>query len=414
MESFRKLFATVSAVIIAVFICANLILASAYKNDPASRPYRVEAERMAAEVQNGSLTEESLHNCKYITGVERLSKQNANSFYNSNSDYLIREINGGVYRFDYICRPENNFPAVVTNVCLTVAAIASVILLLVIREKIIKPFDRIREVPFELAKGNLSLPLKADKSRYFGRFLWGLDLLREKLEQQKSRELELQKQKNTLLLSLSHDIKTPLSIIGLYARALDRGLYADEIKTRQVAQGINNKCVEISDYVSRIVAASSDDFLNLDVTNGEFYLSQVIDPINAMYSDKLELLKIDFKLVNFPECILKGDSDRAVEVLQNIIENAVKYGGGSAIDISFGEEDECILISVTNGGCTLSENELPHIFDSFWRGSNVGSTAGSGLGLYICRQLMRKMNGEVFARIDGGTITLTAVFCKAQ
>lgn len=412
MKSFRKLFAAVSAVIVAVFICANLILTMANKDDLSGRPYRVEAGRIVAEVQNGSFTVASLDNYEYITGVERLSDENANSFYNPNSDYLIKEINGEFYRFDYVYRANNYLAAVVMNICLAAAALAVVILLLILREKIIKPFDRIREIPFELAKGNLSMPLRADKSDYFGKFLWGLDLLRERLEQQKSRELELQRQKKTLLLSLSHDIKNPLGIIELYAKALDKGLYSDEIRTKQTAQAINDKCIEINGYVNKIITASNDDFLNLEVINGEFYLSQLIGPINEMYSDKFELLKIDFAVEKFSECILKGDPDRAVEVLQNIIENAVKYGDGSRIGISFADEEECILISVTNGGCTLSETELPHIFDSFWRGSNVGSADGSGLGLYICRQLMRKMNGEVFARTDGGAITVTAVFCK--
>lgn len=413
MKSFRKLFAAVSAVIISVFVCANLILTAADKGDPASRPYRVEAERAAAKIQDGSFTKASLDNCRYITHVERLSDENSESFYDSNSDYLIKKINGEIYRFDYVHSANSSSVVMMMNICFAAAALVVIILLLVLWKKIIKPFERVSRMPFELAKGNLSMPLKADKNDCFGRFLWGLDLLRERLEEQKSRELELQKEKNTLLLSLSHDIKTPLSIIELYAKALDKGLYSDEAKTHRIAQAVNDKCFEINSYVNKIIKASNDDFLNLEVINGEFYLSQVAEPINGMYSDKLQLLKINFTLEKFPECILRGDPDRAVEVLQNIIENAVKYGDGSAIDISFAEEEECILISVTNGGCTLSENELPHIFDSFWRGSNVGSVGGSGLGLYICRQLMRRMNGEVFATVNGGTITLTAVFCKA-
>ena len=70
------------------------------------------------------------------------------------------------------------------------------------------------------------------------------------------------------------------------------------------------------------------------------------------------------------------------------------------------------MISVKNSGCTLSEPELPHIFDSFWRGSNADKIGGSGLGLYICRQLMHKMDGEIFAEADKGFMTVTAVFQK--
>ena len=59
------------------------------------------------------------------------------------------------------------------------------------------------------------------------------------------------------------------------------------------------------------------------------------------------------------------------------------------------------------------KDDFPHIFESFWRGSNAGNIGGNGLGLYICRQLMRKMNGEIFAKIDDDIITVTTVFARA-
>ena len=80
------------------------------------------------------------------------------------------------------------------------------------------------------------------------------------------------------------------------------------------------------------------------------------------------------------------------------------------ISISFAREENSQLISVANTGCTLSDVELPHIFDSFWRGSNTGSNPGSGLGLYICRRIMNRMGGEVFAEIKDGVMIVTAVF----
>ena len=67
-----------------------------------------------------------------------------------------------------------------------------------------------------------------------------------------------------------------------------------------------------------------------------------------------------------------------------------------------------------NSGCTLPDTDLPHIFESFWRGANAENLKGSGLGLYICRQLMHRMNGEVFAQIKGGDMCVTAVFGKTS
>ena len=233
------------------------------------------------------------------------------------------------------------------------------------------------------------------------------------MEQQKERELDLQREKKMLLLSLSHDIKTPLSAIKLYSKALSKGLYTSAEKQLEIAESINLKADEIEGYVSQIITASREDFLSLDVKMSEFYLSELVTKIKRYYTEKLSLIKTEFYVDSYKDCLISGDPDRSVEVIQNIIENAIKYGDGKSIDISFSEEDGCILIAVSNSGCSLPETDLPHIFDSFWRGSNAENEKGSGLGLYICRRLMHKMNGDIFAEIKAGFMCVTAVFGKS-
>ena len=403
MKSFIKLAVAVIAVLAVIFAGANIVLNNENKGGEG-RPYRVEAERIAAKIENGEPY--SLDDYRCITNVEIQEK----GFKEGDSDYLVKDIGGVLYRFDYSFRSGGSSAQRLFNVCFAVVSVFVIGLLILIYFKIIRPFEKISAYPAELAKGNLTAPLKDSKSKYFGRFLWGLDLLREKLENQKTAELALQKQNKTMVLSLSHDIKTPLGVIGLYAKALEKGLYKDEQKKKEVAAGITEKCEDIRGYVDGIVKASSEDFLNLEVNNGEFYLSALIGKIKAFYTEKLSLLKIGFEVDAFSDHLLSGDLERSVEVLQNIIENAVKYGDGRKIGVAFSREDDCQLIHIRNSGCTLSENELPHIFDSFWRGSNTGSNSGSGLGLYICRTLMRKMNGDIFADIQDEEMTVTTVF----
>lgn len=403
MKSFIKLAVAVIAVLAVIFTGANIILHNENKGGEG-RPYRVEAERIAARIENREPY--SLNDYSYIKNVEIQE----NGFQGGDSDYLVKEIGGKLYRFDYSYQADNTLAITSFNICFGVTAAFVLLLLLFLFIRIIRPFEKISAYPTELAKGNLTAPLKDSKSKYFGKFLWGLDLLREKLESQRSAELALQKQNKTMVLSLSHDIKTPLGVIELYAKALEKGLYKDEQKKKEVAVGITEKCEDIRGYVDGIVKTSSEDFLNLEVNNGEFYLSALIDKIKAFYTDKLSLLKIDFAVDAFSDHILSGDLERSIEVLQNIIENAVKYGDGKRIRIAFSREDDCQLIHIRNSGCTLSKNELPHIFDSFWRGSNTGSNSGSGLGLYICRTLMRKMNGDIFAEIQDEEMVVTTVF----
>ena len=407
MKAFNRIFSAVTVAIILLFTVVNMILA-ADKTD-GSRQYRVEISRLAREIEaNGSA---DISECVYVTNIERYGEK----FYSTDSDYVIYEINGELYRFDYSANGYSNkahFVGIV-NAVLGVIAILFIAVMLYIKYAILAPFERLSSLPYELSKGNLTMPVKETKNRFFGKFLWGIDILRENIEQQKQRELEMQKEKKTLLLSLSHDIKTPLSVIKLYSAALSKNLYSDTEKQQKVAESITEKVDEIEGYVSQIITASREDFLSLEVDMGEFYLSELIEKITGYYREKLALIKTDFIVGKYKNCLLSGDLNRSVEVLQNMIENALKYGDGRRVELIFPEDDECVQIAVTNGGCTLGKDDLPHIFESFWRGANAENIRGSGLGLYICRQLMRKMNGEIFAEIDNDIITVTAVFARA-
>lgn len=397
----------VSVLFAMIFIFANFIMLH-WNVSGNGRPHRVEVNRVALAIEQNGFQNVDLSQCEYVYCVEKCG----DDFYDSDSDYTIREIDGELYRFDYTAKTDMYSRRIIlaVNSILAVVMAAVFAILFYIRAKILRPFDKLTNVPLELSRGNLTIPVKENKSRFFGKFLWGIDLLRENMEQQKIREIALQKEKKTLLLSLSHDIKTPLSAIKLYAKALSKNLYSDVDRQLEIAEKINEKADEIENYVSQIIIASREDFLSFEVNNGEFYLADLIENISAFYSEKLSLLKTEFAVGEYRNRLLFGDLDRSVEVLQNLMENALKYGDGRRVELLFPDDDEGVLISVRNSGCTLEKSDLPHIFESFWRGANAENIRGSGLGLYICRQLMHKMNGEIFAEIDGTFITVTAVF----
>ena len=319
-------------------------------------------------------------------------------FGGNGGDYRILATDTHYYYVEYeVNTADNRRMVILFNVIVILSFVCILVFWFYIKNQIIKPFHCLSEVPFELSKGNLSVPLQENKDKLFGRFVWGMDLLRENLEENKMRELELQREKKMLLLSLSHDIKTPLSAIKLYAKALSRGLYKDEAKKLEIAGNIDEKVNEIEGYISDIVKASSEDFLHFEVTNGEFYVKDALEQIREYYEDKMQLNQIAFDMADYRNCLVYGDKDRFVEVLQNIIENAIKYGDGKRICLEMIREEEEYVIRVSNTGCQLEDKELPHIFDSFFRGSNVEKKPGSGLGLYICRELMHLMEGEITA-----------------
>lgn len=382
--------------------------------------YRVELNRVEIEIRdfekkNNYIPQdleqlEDFAGKKYesIIGIEAVKKEEIDKdkyeIFDSNKyNYDVMVTEKALYRIDYknIAFSTHKI-IVIVNAILVILFIVINILLVYTGHRILAPFEKFAELPYELSKGNLVVPLKESRDHYFGKFLWGMDLLRENLEENKKRELELQKEKKLLLLSLSHDIKTPLSAIKLYARALDRKLYRDEKKQHDIAVNIDSKVNEIEGFISEIVTASNDDFMDFEVTNTEIYVKNVIDYVDRYYTEKMNISQIDFTIEMCDNCLIKGDTDRLIEIMQNIIENAIKYGDGKKISLLAERLEDEYIIEVYNTGCTLSEKELPHIFDSFFRGTNVEKSPGSGLGLYICRKLIHLMGGEIFAEIKPG------------
>ena len=381
-------------------------------NDSDGRLYLVEARRVIKEIEeqkpeSSEIEAMSFNKYETIVGIREFIAGEA-----CDNDYLVEEIAGKLYRIEYAEERSSRLPLYI-NISLLGMMIVTMIVLVYVYHKVLKPFQDMSNLSYELAKGNLSMPVKEEKSKLFGRFLWGMDMLREKLEDTKEKELEFQKERKTLILSLSHDIKTPLSSIELYSKALSEELYDTQERKDEVLQGIARNVKEIKGYVDEIVTASREDFLNLEVSMGEYYLSEVMKVTESYYKDKLSVIHTEFQVDGISECLVKGDKNRMAEVLQNVMENAIKYGDGKRICISFEEEEECKLIHIENSGCKLKKEELPNLFDSFYRGSNSTGMKGSGLGLYICKTLMRKMEGEIFAGMNEDVFCVTIVVRKA-
>ena len=376
------------------------------KEDYADREYKVETGRAAIRIRSGDIPSPSEYHT--VTEIKPFDPEE-----NGNSDYMVAKAKDGtLYKIAYEI-PENKWRAIlILNISWGVMILVTILILIYIERTILKPFRDVSELPNELAKGNLSIPLKEEKNRYFGRFLWGMDMLRERLETEKADRLSLEQEKKTLILTMSHDIKTPLSAIKLYNRALSDHIYDSEEKQMEAYAGIEKNTRELEEYIDRIRDAAREDFLQIKVNDGEWYLSEVMEKTESLYREKAKEKRTEFVVEPYSDVLLKGDPERALEVLQNLLENAIKYGDGQLLRISFSDEEDCRLVTVENTGCTLPEREMLNIFDSFYRGSNSENVKGSGLGLYICRQLMRAMDGEVYAGVESGRFLVTAVFRK--
>ena len=421
-----KKYNTLILLCLCLYVCLALFLGIRIGRIEKSKDhaYRVEISRITQLVTNGTpLADISLDAYPHMEEVRWLSAEAAEQeaasvfFEAGNSmDMSIEPIYDkqslqGYLRFDYQ-RTYADVGTLMVWTQLSLAILAAVLLgvLLYLRKHLLKPFAQVQRLPQELARGHWKGIVKEEKSRYVHEFLLGIGQLKDTLDSSRKRQLELEKEKKKLLLSLSHDIKTPLNTIQLYARALEEHLYEDEEHRLQAARQIQEKGKDIERYVEEIMRQSREDILDIPVHNSEFYLQELIEKVQHAYMEPLRLRHMELDIRPYDNLLLKGDLERSFEVVENIIENALKYGDGRRLEISCYEEDYCQLIRIYNTGNTVSDTELHHIFESFFRASNSEGKQGNGLGLYICREIMRRMNGEIFAQKEAEGMAFILVF----
>ena len=401
MSAFKRLCILVVSIFLLLASALNIYLFR--QEGSLNGMYRIEAKRLADEIEETGSCDLSKY--PHLTGV---FSEADGELYVSDEHYLMIEVKGIPYRVEYaIDSGQHSILAI--NCVLGIVFLLTAGLLFYIWRHIISPFGKLNDVPQELARGNLAVPIPEEKSRFFGKFTWGVNLLRESIEGSRKKEIASQRDKKLLLLALSHDIKTPLSAIKLNAKALAKGLYKDEDKRREAAESINIRADEIESFVTQITKAASEDFMSFEVIQGEEFLSRIITRIEARYASQLAMTGTEFVIQKYDDCLLSCDADRLAECLQNLVENAIKYGDGRRIELSFDKMDGCELITVSNTGCTLETKELPQLFESFHRGSNSDKVQGNGLGLFICRRLMSLMDGEVYADIRDKRFYITLV-----
>jgi signal transduction histidine kinase len=271
-------------------------------------------------------------------------------------------------------------------VCFSAFTLVFTIFYYYLHKNIIRPFRNLEEFAKEVANGNLDFALKMNKNNIFGSFTQSFDLMREQLKAAKQKEYLVNQSKKELVASLSHDIKTPITSIKLTSELLL--VMTEDEKIKEKLGIINQKAVQINLLVTDLFHAALEDLEELKVNPIEIY-STVLESIirEADCNGRITLSAI-------PECIIYADPIRLNQVITNILYNSYKYAD-TPIDISADIKDGFLEIKIQDYGKGVDDNDLPLLFNKFYRGKNAAALSGSGLGLYICKKLLDQMDGEI-------------------
>lgn len=268
-----------------------------------------------------------------------------------------------------------------------------------IDRSIFRPFRKLQAFARHVAEGKLDMPLEMEKGNGFGAFAESFDLMREELTKARENERKANQSKKELVASLSHDIKTPIaSIMAISEVMFVKSAIEDDKRQLEV---INAKVEQINTLITNIFNATLEELQELSVTVTE-QSSVVLGDIikNADYNHLATISSI-------PECIILVDILRLLQVVDNVISNSYKYAGTS-IGVMTSIKGSFLEIEFKDYGHGVPPDEIPLLFNKFYRAKNAVGKSGTGLGLYICKYLMNKMTGDINCRNmdDGFVVTL--------
>lgn len=261
--------------------------------------------------------------------------------------------------------------------------------------RILRPFRRLKDYASELSKGNFDSPLKAERGNFFGDFTWAFDNLRRELMRARAAEKEAIQNNKTVIAALSHDIKTPVSSIRAYAEAFEANMDKGAEKREKYLRVLLEKCDEVSKLTNDLFLHSISEMDQLKVSCEKLELTGFIkNKVKNLFVDEKE---ISIKMPdNIKEIFVKADSRRLLQIFENLKNNAEKYAE-TPVEIVVEPDTTASVVRIhfRDFGPGISDEEIPFITNKFYRGKNAGNEKGSGLGLYIVRELTEKMGGHV-------------------
>jgi len=264
-----------------------------------------------------------------------------------------------------------------------------------------RPLRELNAIAAEMGQLNFSLHYDGRRRDEIGQLGSTLNLLMKRLENtitqlkgELSKEKTLEKMRTRFTAQVSHELQTPLSVIKGYAEALTDNLYEGE-EASEVYLILVDEAEKISNMVDDLLNLSQIEAGTYVLNKQKFSLSTMLSKLYTRYRALTGGKRIHMHM-DLPENLQYfGDEMRLEQAVSNVLTNAIKHTPDNGdILITLSKDKENILISIENDGEPISEEDLPHIFESYYRGKTA--VRGTGLGLAITHHIIS---------LHGGTIT---------
>ncbi len=228
-----------------------------------------------------------------------------------------------------------------------------------------------------------------------------VDLARQVLKEQ-----EAVRARDELVAVVSHDLRSPLTIIVMQCGMMQRLLAGD---TGQSSKRIDSAIETLQRATSRMTNLLEDLLDTAKIEAGRYSISPQVLEVSQIFEDNYSLLaplalnkQIDLRFATEPDLLIMADPERLFQVLSNLVSNAIKFTPKEgSVAISAARDGAFVRVSIKDSGRGILPEQLPHVFERYWR-VREGNPNGTGLGLYICMGIVKAHGGELHATSEPG------------
>ena len=272
-----------------------------------------------------------------------------------------------------------------------ISVIGVITILFYVDRSVLRPFRKLKNYASDVSKGDLDKPLQVERGNYFGDFTWAFDNMRREIVKSRASEKEAIENNKTVIATLSHDIKTPVASIRAYAEAFEANMDSTPEKRQKYISTLMEKCDEVTKLTNDLFLHSISEMNKLDIRPERIDLVRFIkEEVSKLFVSEDEA---DIILPEDEEVFVDADPKRLLQIFENLKNNAEKYAK-TKLEIRL-EVADSPEIHVRDFGPGIRDEEIPFVTNKFYRGKDVGDENGSGLGLYIVKELITKMGGDV-------------------
>jgi signal transduction histidine kinase len=193
----------------------------------------------------------------------------------------------------------------------------------------------------------------------------------------------------------SHELRTPAGVIRMECEEALAGAQSPN-QTRETLESIHKQSLRINRLIAQLLSIARADQNHAPVETEMLDLSEIAR--NVLEQSKENAAHITFAEEIADNCLLEGDETMLTRLLRNLIENAVKYNKEyGAVKLTLQANEGDIICTIEDSGIGIAPEQLPKIWDRFWRADDSRSTEGFGLGLSLCKQIVEAHGGSITA-----------------